>query len=102
MITTGAQIRAARALLDWARPELAEASGLHANSIAYWERHRSIPAGYRQTPYAVERIRTALLAAGVESTIEPSPGVRFVVKRGRHGARTDCHQHENSAATVGV
>ena len=35
MIAMGAQIRAARALLDWNRSQLAQASGLHKNAVAY-------------------------------------------------------------------
>jgi transcriptional regulator with XRE-family HTH domain len=80
MIATGRQIAAARALLGWSQDKLAEASKLHPNSIGYWEAHDEIETGKWRVPVAIERIRAALLNAGVETFLNPSPGVRIVGK----------------------
>jgi transcriptional regulator with XRE-family HTH domain len=42
MIVSGEQIRAARARLGWSQTDLARVTGLHRNSICYWERHQDI------------------------------------------------------------
>ena len=39
MIVTGSQIRAGRALAGLRRSDLAKATGLHPNAVAYWELH---------------------------------------------------------------
>ena len=75
MIKTGAQIRAARAMLGLRRDDLARAASLHPNAVQYWE-NREVPAGPQ--PYAVERILAALKEKGVETFADPSPGVRLV------------------------
>lgn len=75
MIKSGAQIRAARALLGMKRTDLARAAGLHPNAIKYWEA-RDIPPGCQ--PFAIGRIATALRANGVVAFADPHPGVRFV------------------------
>jgi transcriptional regulator with XRE-family HTH domain len=77
MIATGAQIRAARALLDWTRAELAAASGLHKNAVAYWEKRDQITEPGLGSAYALERIAEALLKAGVKTFTSPAPGVRL-------------------------
>jgi transcriptional regulator with XRE-family HTH domain len=95
-IATGAQIRAARAMLGWTRQDLANAAGLHRNSVAYWEAVETIKTSY--PPHACELIREALRKAGVAVFTDPAPGVCFVpraqkydpIKRGvsgRHNAR---------------
>lgn len=71
MIKTGRQIRAARAFLGWTRADLARASGLHRNSIAYWESADEIPTGLYHEPVACRLIRQALSAVGVKLTITP-------------------------------
>jgi len=81
LIVTGAQIRAARALLGWTRVELAMAANLHRNAIGYWEQHKTIPNGRSREPVACRHIREALHAAGVEVFKDPAPGVRFVSDR---------------------
>ena len=77
MITSGHQIKAARALIGWRRLDLAKAAKLHPNAVAYWERARSIP-GQSKEPYGCEQIRMALQFAGVETFAEPAPGVRLI------------------------
>ena len=58
------QIRAARALLGWSRPDLARAAGLHARTVAAIELRE--PGGHR--PATVQKIAAAFEAAGVEFT----------------------------------
>lgn len=79
MLTSGAQIRAARALLGWRRSDLAEAAKLHRNSVAYWEQQAVISADVE--PVGVHHIRNALAAAGVIAFTDPAPGVRFCAQR---------------------
>jgi transcriptional regulator with XRE-family HTH domain len=73
MIRTGAQIRAARAMLGLRREDLATAAGLHPNAVKYWEA-RDVPPSY--LPYAIERALTML---GVIAFADPSPGARLSV-----------------------
>jgi DNA-binding XRE family transcriptional regulator len=75
-ITTGAQIRAARALLAWTRQDLAAAARLHPNAVAYWERHAVIPSPPDgNLPFACRHIAHALRLAGVVMVSRPGPGV---------------------------
>lgn len=73
---TSAQIRAARALLDWSRSDLSEKSGVGASALMRLESADGIPSGNIKTFEAVQR---ALEAAGVEfiGTPEDGPGVRL-------------------------
>ena len=71
MFVTGRQIRAARALLGWTRADLAEAAGLHPNSVAYWENAAEIPTRPSQEPHACRLIRKALRAAGLQISKAP-------------------------------
>ncbi len=74
-----AQVRAARALLDWSREDLAERSGSFVNTVANFETGKSDPK--RSTLIAW---RNALAKAGVEftdETDEHGPGVRLRKKR---------------------
>jgi transcriptional regulator with XRE-family HTH domain len=59
---TAAQIRAARALLDWSQPKLAEACGLSLPTI---RRMESAIGPERSTAGNVEAVRRALDEAGV-------------------------------------
>jgi transcriptional regulator with XRE-family HTH domain len=62
MLLTASQIRAARALLEWTQPQLAEASGLSMMSI----RRMEGPSGPgRRSAENVEAVRKALDDAGV-------------------------------------
>lgn len=69
---TGRQIKAARALLGWRRIDLAVAAGLHRNAVAYWEGQPRMP---RREPFACQKMRAALLSAGVVTVSTPAPGV---------------------------
>ncbi len=84
MITSGAQIKAGRALLGWRRNDLAKACRLHPQACAYWERAGQIPPPLRSgrrnaEPFGVARIRKAFELAGVELIDQPAPGV--IVRR---------------------
>jgi hypothetical protein len=79
MLLTASQIRAARALLEWTQPQLAEASGLSMMSI----RRMEGPIGPGRSSAAnVEAVRRALDQAGVlfldaGETPTGGPGVRL-------------------------
>ena len=81
-LVTGAQIKAARALLGWRRIDLAAAAGLHRNAVAYWEGQQRMP---RSEPFACQKMRAALLTAGVVTVSTPAPGV-CMLSRGPHVA----------------
>jgi len=76
-ISTGAQIRAARALLDWTQHDLADAAGLHVNSVSYWECQAEFPSGLFREPVACRQIRQVLARAGVKFLSDPAPGVQL-------------------------
>ena len=66
--------RAARVLLDWTQPDLAEASGLTRATVANFERGAHIPH-----PNNRQAIREALEQAGIEflpETKTKGPGLR--------------------------
>jgi len=67
-----AQLRAARALVDWSRDKLAQASGMTARTLARIEGGETDPR-----PSTLAAIRTALESAGVEFTNGDAPGVRI-------------------------
>ena len=72
-VITGAQIRAARALLESARADLARASGISVNGIANIETGASNPLAV-----TLERIQHALEKAGVGFIDNgEGPGVRL-------------------------
>jgi transcriptional regulator with XRE-family HTH domain len=74
MPVTSAQVRMARAALNWTVRDLADATGLHRNTINNFEIGRF--AGDAAT---LEKIERALTAAGVEFIDENGggPGVRL-------------------------
>jgi transcriptional regulator with XRE-family HTH domain len=79
IVMTPAQLRAARALLDWSRERLAEASGTYTNTVRNFENGGSDPK--RSTLIAW---RNAMAKAGVEfmeETDEHGPGVRLRKRR---------------------
>jgi len=82
MIEMGAQIRAARALLNWTRADLAKAAGLHRNAVGYWEGKEHISpkhhSGHHSGP---RRITDAFAQAGVTFIEEPGPGICFTTRR---------------------
>jgi DNA-binding XRE family transcriptional regulator len=72
MPVTSAQVRMARAALNWTVRDLAKASGLHRNTINNIEVGRY--AGDPKTLAAIEKV---LIRAGVEFTNGDQPGVRL-------------------------
>ncbi len=70
----GAQIRAARALLDWSATKLAMESGLARMTIQRFEKHQGVPPCW---PVKLAAVQSALELAGVTFTGTPdaNPGV---------------------------
>jgi transcriptional regulator with XRE-family HTH domain len=61
--------------LGWRRDDLAAATGLHRNAIAYWERRKDIPSpSHADTPHACRLMKQAFNAAGVVMVNTPGPG----------------------------
>jgi transcriptional regulator with XRE-family HTH domain len=75
-VITGAQIRAARSLLDWAAEELASQSGISVVTIRRFERHNGLPPSRAQSLNDLQR---AFERAGIEfiGSAEEGPGVRL-------------------------
>jgi transcriptional regulator with XRE-family HTH domain len=83
-----AQIRAARALLDWSGPRLAEASGVSLATI------RRAEQGNAMSPLVARALREALERAGVRFIAEEwdsGVGVRLAKPLGSPG-QGDCGQ----------
>ncbi|TPK04589.1 hypothetical protein FJ872_27400 [Mesorhizobium sp. B2-5-9] len=75
MLTTGNQLKAARALIGMEQQEVAVVAGVHVNTIRSMEAAGAAPiAGRAQNVQAVQR---ALEAAGIEFLNHGSPGVRL-------------------------
>jgi DNA-binding XRE family transcriptional regulator len=72
MAVTSAQVRMARAALNWTVRDLAEATGLHRNTINNIEVGR-----YAGDPKTLAIIEKTLTKAGVEFTNGGRPGVRL-------------------------
>jgi len=75
-LITSSQIRAARALLNWSREELAKNSGVGISALMRFEGAEKIPRGNIKT---FELIQAAFEKAGIEfiGTPEDAPGVRL-------------------------
>jgi transcriptional regulator with XRE-family HTH domain len=67
------QFRAARALLDWSRSELAKRAGQSPSTVKRVEGVGSEPV----SPEARQKLQAALESAGVEFTNGDAPGVRL-------------------------
>ena len=74
MPVTSAQVRMARAALNWTVRDLAKAAGVHRNTVNNVEVGR-----YAGDPVTLEKIEKALAAAGVQFIEENGggPGVRL-------------------------
>ena len=66
---SGAQIRAARALIDWSRPDLSGRCNVHVRTIARFEQGEKVPS-----PETLSRMRQALELAGIEFVAENGGG----------------------------
>ena len=73
---TSAQIRAARALLNWSRTDLSKKSGVGFSSMLRLESAEGVPGSHFTT---LEAIKKAFEEAGVQfiGTPEDGPGVRL-------------------------
>lgn len=82
---TPAQCRAARALINWTQPSLAESAGLGLSTIVDFERERR-----DVSDAARDAIRRALEKAGVIFIAENGGGAGARLKRpqGRRGSRS--------------
>jgi transcriptional regulator with XRE-family HTH domain len=65
----GAQIRAARALLDWTASDLAKKSGVSRMTVQRFERHQGVPPAW---PDKLSAVQAALELGGVKFTGHPS------------------------------
>ena len=73
---TGAQIRAARAALNWSASKLAEASGVSQPTVQRFEQTDGIPPSRSST---LNEIKKTLESAGIEfiGTPDDGPGIRI-------------------------
>lgn len=69
IVVTPAQVRMARAALNWSLSQLAEAAGVHRNTISNFETGK-----FGGSDQALDAIRSALEAAGVEFIPENGGG----------------------------
>ena len=74
---TSAQVRAARGLINWTVRDLAEKAGVHRNTVTNIETGR-----YGGSVEAINAIRHALEAAGVEFIPENGGGVGVRLSKG--------------------
>jgi DNA-binding XRE family transcriptional regulator len=72
MPVTSAQVRMARAALNWTVRDLAEVTGLHRNTINNIEVGR-----YAGDPQTLATIEKVLKRAGIDFTNGDQPGVRL-------------------------
>jgi DNA-binding XRE family transcriptional regulator len=76
MLTTGNQLRAARALIGMDQAELAKEAGVSPVTIGTMEKKGAEPiSGRHETVRAIQR---TLEAAGIEFLNDGQPGVRLV------------------------
>ena len=78
MPVTSAQVKMARAALDWTVRDLAEATGLHRNTINNIEVGR-----YGGDPTTLQKIERVLVAAGIEFIDENGGGLGVRLRK-RH------------------
>jgi transcriptional regulator with XRE-family HTH domain len=70
-LITSAQIRAARAMMDWSRDDLSKKSGVGISALMRFESAEGIPAGKIQT---LQMVQSAFEKAGVEFIGSPESG----------------------------
>ncbi len=96
MMITGAQCRAARALVEWTREKLASNSGVDALVIEEFERRITLPDGD-----ICDRLRTALESAGAVFIAENGGGIGVRLKLNRSEVRR-IGVLENEGGIVGI
>jgi transcriptional regulator with XRE-family HTH domain len=79
-LITSAQIRAARAMLDWSREQLSDNSSVGISALMRLESAEGVPSGNIKTFEAVQK---ALEEAGIEfiGNPEEGAGVRWKTKK---------------------
>lgn len=79
---TGAQIRAARAALNWTAAKVSTEAGVGIQTVMRFEAHDGVPPSRSSTLIAVQK---ALQAAGIEfvGTPDDGPGVRLRARPGK-------------------
>ena len=77
---TSAQIRSARAMLDWSREQLSEISGVGISALMRLESADGVPSGNIKTFETVKRV---FEEAGIEflGSPEEGAGVRWKLKK---------------------
>ncbi len=73
-MVTSAQLRGARALLNWSVRDLADKAGVHRNTVTRAENEENEPG------HAVAQIVRTFEAAGIEFTNGGEPGVKMKAK----------------------
>jgi transcriptional regulator with XRE-family HTH domain len=79
MLTTGNQLKAARALAGIEQVELARAAGVHVNTVRSMEASGS--SGIAGRAANVQAVQRALEAAGIEFLNHGNPGVRLLARK---------------------
>jgi transcriptional regulator with XRE-family HTH domain len=84
---TPEQLRAARALIDWSREDLAEQSGVSPNTVWGFEQGRSDPklSTLNKWQRTLEAAGVEFIDDGAKSDVGLGPGVRL--RRGTKGKR---------------
>ena len=82
MPVTSAQVRMARAALEWTVRDLAEATGLHRNTITHLEVGR-----YGGDPETLEIIEKTLIAAGIQFIDENGGGAGVRLRKRKSAAQ---------------
>jgi len=79
-LITSAQIRAARAMLDWSREQLSDNSSVGISALMRLESAEGVPSGNIKTFEAVQK---AFEKAGIEfiGSLEEGAGVRWKTKK---------------------
>jgi transcriptional regulator with XRE-family HTH domain len=79
-LITSAQIRAARAMLDWSREQLSDNSSVGISALMRLESAEGVPSGNIKTFEAVQK---AFEKAGIEflGSPEEGAGVRWKIKK---------------------
>ena len=79
MLTTGHQLKAARALIGMDQAELAKRAGLNVNTVRNMESAAAGPIAGRAAN--IQTVQAALEAAGVQFLNGDEPGVRLKAKK---------------------
>jgi len=79
MLTTGNQLRAARALADMDQGTLAKRAGININTVSAMEKRGA--EGLTSGLDKVRAVMTVLEEAGIEFLNHGSPGVRLMQKK---------------------